>query len=216
MHWLGCIAVMLMLVGCASTPAELMEYRSGSGSGLNDDSLKRSLQLEMEVEALRPATQSVQHWVENAGGYVQSQYYPTRDRAQVVCHVPANQRIQFINQIKSLGVLQNEAMQAEDLSGEMINLDAELKNLYQLRARLNLLLEKANKVEDILSVERELNRIQTRIDYLEKTERAQKKSIQYTSYALTLNEKKAETVYGPLGMLVYGTYWVVEKLFVIR
>lgn len=215
MRWLGWIMLMVVLGGCSSTPEDRSGY-SGSGPVMTEDAIKRSLQINMEVEELKPAVQSVQTWVEDAGGFIQSQHYMTKSHARIICRVPSTQRTTFSNQVKSLGVLLDESTEAEDLSNELVNLDAELKNLYQLRARLTGLLEKVDKVEDILSIERELNRVQARIDYLEKTERSQQRSIQYTHYTLALSEKEAERIYGPLGLLVYGTYWVVEKLFVIR
>lgn len=181
-----------------------------------EDTIKRTLQIDMEVGQLKPAVESVQGFVEGAGGFIQSQYYTTKTHARIVCHVPSTQRVAFSNQVKSLGMLLNESMEAEDLSNDMNNVEAELENLYQLRARLKGLLEKTDKVEEILSIERELNRVQARIDYLEKTERSQQKSVTYASYTLSLKEKDADRIYGPLGLLVYGTYWVVEKLFVIR
>lgn len=214
MRWLVWALLSVLLVGCSSTPANPGHYNGGDGTSESD--IKRSLQIEMEVMALKDAVQSVQTWVDDAGGFIQSQQYPTYGGARIVCRIPTQQRSQFNNQVKSLGELQDESMQAEDLSDEITNLDMELKNLYQLRNRLTQLLDKAAKVDDILSIERELNRVQARIDYLEKTEREQAKSVQYVSYTLTLNEKEKDRILGPVGYLVYGVYWVVEKLFVIR
>lgn len=214
MRWLIWVLVWGLVAGCSATPVNSRAYTTAQ-TGMDEENIARSLQLELEVQKLKPALQDVQSWVQTSGGFVQSQSYVSDTQARIVCSIPTAHRDGFTTQIKTLGSLKDEALQAEDLSNEMTNLDAELKNLYKLRNRLKALVERADKVEDILAIERELNRVQARIDYLEKTERQQQKRVQYTSYVVTLNEKQTQ-VLGPLGWVVYGTWWTVKKLFIIQ
>src|SRR5690606_16016714 len=98
---------------------------------------------------------------------------------------------------------------AVDVTDEMIDVEARLKNLYVLRDRFRALLDKAVKVSEILEIERELSRIQSDIDSVEGRISKIKGQVKYSEVHLLIEQK---TVYGPIGYIGYGLYWLVTKL----
>ena len=214
MRWLVWFMFCGVLSACSTAPMQSTSLASASG-GTGESTITRTSGFTFEVEDLKPAVHSVQAWVQQSGGQVESFNYQGKTTAYLRCRIPASKRGAFLHELDDLGELQDESQLAEDLSGEMINVGAELENLYQLRKRLKDLLAQALKVDDILSIERELNRVQTRIDTLEQMERHQQNSIQYSSFNLTLKEK-SKRVLGPLGWLLYGAGWTLKKLFVLQ
>jgi len=207
--------VLLMLVlclwvtACSSTPEETSGYDAAVAAD-GGRQIVRTASLRMEVKKVPPAVEKVQGWVSELGGYIESQNSFSEDSASLVCHVPASQREKFTEQIKTLGELMSESLSAQDITNAMTDLDAELSNLYRLRNRMKALVERADKIDDILTLERELNRIQSRIDYLEQSERNNKKAVAFSKVSLALDEKESR---GPLGMLFHGLFWSVGKLF---
>lgn len=203
------LVLCLWITACSSTPEESSGYDAAVAAD-GGRQIVRTASIRMEVKEVTPAVETVQGWVSELGGYIESQNSSSESRAHLVCHVPANGREKFIDQIKTLGELMSESLSAQDITNAMTDLDAELSNLYRLRNRMKALVERANEIDDILSIERELNRIQSRIDYLEQTERNNKKSVAFTKVSLALDVKETR---GPLGMLFHGLFWTVGKLF---
>lgn len=68
----------------------------------------------------------------------------------------------------------------------------------------------------MLAVEAELTRIQTRVDTLESALKATSRDIELSAVELELEEKRPKRILGPLGLVLEGTRWIIEKLFVIR
>jgi hypothetical protein len=65
--------------------------------------------------------------------------------------------------------------------------------------------------DDILKIERELNRTQSEIDRLEGRMKYLNSQVNYASIELSAEK---QTTYGPLGYFFMGIWWGVEKLFI--
>ena len=102
------------------------------------------------------------------------------------------------------------------MTGQLIDLDAKIDNLRELRTRLRKLLDRAQKVDEILSIERELNRVQSQLDSLEAREKYLSHDVAMSRLSLTLEQAESGPILGPLGLLGAGAWWLIEKLFVIR
>ena len=81
---------------------------------------------------------------------------------------------------------------------------------------LERLLDQATDVKDILAIETELNRVQGDVDSMEARIKALKGRVDYAVLDLHLSQKPPAKILGPLGYLLKGLFWTVEKLFVIR
>jgi predicted nucleic acid-binding Zn-ribbon protein len=106
-----------------------------------------------------------------------------------------------------------EYTSSQDVTETFIDNEARLKNLYALRDRIRALLEKADEVEELLKIERELSRIQSEIDSLEGRQKSLQQSVDFAEVSVTFEPR---TILGPLGYVASGVGWVVEKLFFIR
>lgn len=74
----------------------------------------------------------------------------------------------------------------EDVTEEYVDVEAQLKNKTVLRDRLQKLLETATKVEDILSIETKLNRVQGDIESMEARIRSLKGKVDMATINLYL------------------------------
>ena len=150
---------------------------------------------------------------QQSGGYVEQRSGSGEDSASLKLRIPIDSFTNALSTFESLGTVQYRYVQSRDVTEEYIDVDARLKNLIVLRDRLRQLLDKATEVKDILAIETELNRIQGDIDSLEGRIKSLKGQVDLATIDLTLARKK---ILGPLGYLVKGVLWTVEKLFVIR
>jgi hypothetical protein len=96
------------------------------------------------------------------GGYVAS-----HDNATVQVRVPSLLFRDALKEIEKLGLVVNRSVNAQDVSEEFHDLEIRLKSLKATRDRLEQFLTRAKDIQEVLSVERELSRVNTEIDRIE-------------------------------------------------
>src|SRR5262249_18427664 len=128
------------------------------------------------------------------------------------CRVPAPQLDQVMNAIAALGSEQRRWVTATDVTDKYTDLETRLRNDTALRDRLKELLARAKDVADVLAIEKELNRVQSEVETGQAQLDRLKAEIEQSALSVTLERKH---VLGPLGMVGYGLWWGISKLFVL-
>ena len=138
-----------------------------------DRSLARSVDLEIEVADTEAAADRVREIATSMGGYLgASDAFRSQDRASyaILVRVPAAELEAAVERIKELAtVVHRERIQAEDVTSEVIDVDARLRTLRATEAELQGLLTAAGEhgLQDVMAVYRELNDIRTEIERYE-------------------------------------------------
>jgi hypothetical protein len=125
--------------------------------------------------------------------------------------IPAINLDDFIYEIKSLGTVESERKTGVDITEQYRDNEIRLENLKRVRDKYQDLLEEAKTVVDIVSVEKELERVNTEIDLMEHKIRNAEQSVAYSKVTIFYEEK---TKPGPLGWIFYGLYQGIRWLFV--
>ncbi len=167
----------------------------------------------VEVKEVEPAVKDVESIVKKNGGHVQSQSLRKDEEAYLVLRVPPGQLLPLLDALAKLGKEEHRYVATEDVTEKYIDTEARLKNAIALRDRLKALLNQAKDVKDVLEIEKELARVQGDIDSMDGRLKKLKEQVDYSVVELTLNQRK---ILGPLGYIVYGVAWMIEKLFVIQ
>ncbi len=169
----------------------------------------------VRIAADRPDTLAgrVEASVRAAGGYVQRSAVRERERLTMTVHVPAAGLDAFLAGLDALGEVEDRTVLAEDVTMAAVDLEARVRNLTTVRDRLRGLLQRAEKVGDVVEVERELGRVQGELDSLEARLTRMRSQVAMAEVGLTIEQKQ---VLGPLGLLLNGIFWLIGKLFVIR
>ncbi|MBN2054820.1 DUF4349 domain-containing protein, partial [bacterium] len=118
-----------------------------------------------------------------------------------------------MSSLASLGEVTGSGMSSEDVTEQYEDTNARLGTMTALRDRLRALLDKAQDVEDILAIEKELGRVQADIDAMQARLRTLEDQVDLASITISIKRRR---ILGPLGYVFKGAWWVVEKLFVIR
>ena len=145
-----------------------------------DRKIVRTGHLTLEVEDIVEAIDEVAAVAEELGGYVvSSQKREREDRTSghVFVRIPVERFDEAFDELRQLAVdVPYESTEGIDVTEEYTDLEAQLHNLEATEAQYLELLKKAEKVEDILNVQRELSnvrgeieRIKGRMQYLERT-----------------------------------------------
>lgn len=179
----------------------------------SDRLVMRSASLRIEVDNTESVTRAVTEDIESLDGYVEHIYRRDEKSVSMTAKLPEPALEEFINKTSGFGVVKSKSLSARDVTDEITDIEARLKNLYVLRDRFRLLLDKAEKVSEVIDIERELTRIQTEIDSIEGRRLKLKNQVAYSEAEIYIDQK---TIYGPLGYAGYGLYWLAEKMFVIQ
>ena len=126
----------------------------------------------LEVSKLDPAVEQVRALALKRGGYVtNSSTSGGRDQvrsAMLEIRIPAQRYDEAVAALGGIGKVETTQTNAQDVGEEFVDVTARVDNARKLEARLiDLLATRTGRLQDVLSVERELSRVRTEIDQLE-------------------------------------------------
>ena len=156
------------------------ETTSVPGGGTVERKIVRTGQITLEVEDIANALDDVATLASQLGGYVVSSHkyvHEGKTSGSIAIRIPVNRFDEAFDKLRDLGIsVPYENTQARDVTEEYVDLEARLRNLEATEAQYLALLEKAEEVEDMLKVQRELSnvreaieRIEGQMKYLERT-----------------------------------------------
>lgn len=195
-------------------PAELGQSGSGGGDAATAERLLvRRVSLRLVVDQPPPVGAQVEQIARGAGGFVENSRAEEDDRVTMVLRVPATRLDSVVAAVERLGEVDERQVAATDVTDETIDVEARLRNLVAVRDRLRQHLDRAANVQEVVTVERELARVQGEIDSLEGRLERLRGDVAMAQLTVRIDRRR---VLGPLGALLSGILWVIEKLFVIR
>lgn len=141
----------------------------------------RSGELEVEVSDVRGAVRHARETAVDIGGFVASSSSRTLnddgERADIALEVPSEAFETVMDRLRESRYVirvEHESTSSQDVTEEYVDLNARLSNLQSTEARFVELLDEADTISEILSVEQEISRIrgeieriQGRINYLD-------------------------------------------------
>ncbi|MDR2542676.1 MAG: DUF4349 domain-containing protein [Treponema sp.] len=129
----------------------------------------------------------------------------------ITTRIPSGNMDNFINHARTLGNIESESKTGTDITDQYRDNVIRLDSLKNVRNRYLTLLERADTVADILSIEKELERVNTEIELLEGRIRHAELSVTYSNITVRFREK---TKPGPVGWVFVGLYHGIRWLFV--
>jgi len=171
-----------------------------------DRLIVRTGQASIEVDSLELAMAELRRIARKAGGFVadasvQSGRNQLR-QATLQLKVPSIRFDELTEGLQPIGRLEYVNVGAEDVSEEFVDLTARAANGHRLEERLvELLRTRTGKLQDVLSVERELARVREDIERMEGRMRFLKSSAQLSTLSVSLHEPVpivASTGHGPI------------------
>ena len=165
----------------APAPAPAPSPVNGNDSSINADRMIiRTANMQLVVDDVRDTIDKITQLAQDQEGYVvNSSSWKEGERVvgQITVRVPSADFDYAMSILRSMAVeVNSETTSAQDVTEEYVDLEATLRNLEATEVQLLKLMEKAEKIEDILNVQRELSRVQQdiertrgRMQYLERT-----------------------------------------------
>jgi hypothetical protein len=122
--------------------------------------------------------------------------------------VPQQQLENTINAIAELGTVLNRSISAEDVSNQLIDNDARLRNLRKQEEMVLKIMDRSGSVGDVLNAARELGNIREQIERLDAVQKNLRNQVAYSTIYLNLQApvSAAEVVEPSLGSQLQETW----------
>jgi Domain of unknown function (DUF4349) len=147
--------------------------------------------LEITVKDIKITEQEISTRVIELGGWIVSSNLYWGEISLVV-KVPAESFKSFLSYSEKNGDIDSKSITTDDVTDSFYDLKNRIENKNILRDRFRAYLEKADSMEDILSVERQLNDVSTEIEHLEGSFQGLNRDIDYSSVTFVLRSPVVE------------------------
>jgi hypothetical protein len=159
--------------------------------------LIRNANVELEIISFDDAVEKITAFANEERGYVATTNSEKQAngklRGQVVVKVLPENLDRFLQKLRGLGELKNQALGTEDVTKAYFDTDARLKNAHVMEQRLiDMLKTKTGKVSDLLQVEKELGRVREEIEKMQGELKYWDSQVQFATVTLSLAEKDME------------------------
>ncbi len=215
-HTVLAVFTIIFLLSCSSANTQYSEDFSESPlpqEVKRKRLIVKSASISIEVSDPEATANDINSLIKKQSGYIENTYNNDQQRIGLTAKIPESKLDFFIDEVESRGKLLSKSLHSRDVTEESINIEAKLTNLTSLRNKFRALLAKAKNVIEILAIEKELTRIQSEIDSIEGHQKIIHNQVSFSRVEISIIR---ETIYGPLGYLGKGIYWVFEKLFIIQ
>jgi hypothetical protein len=164
----------------------------------------RTARLRLLTKDFESTRQTVDRAVQGVGGFIgQVDVARTGPESRVLratLRIPAGRLEQTLTALKGLGEVIEESQGADDVTEQVLDLDARIANSRNTEKRLNdLLLKRTGALADVLAAEREVSRVREEIERLDAQRKNLDRRVTYADVSLQVDEERKATLdMGPL------------------
>ncbi len=177
--------------------------------------------LDLEVSDVNTATTQLRGLVQSFGGFIE--HISTSgglnpEHGSAVVRVPGDRLLEALDAIERLGRAVGQTLGQHDVTGEVIDLEARLRSERSTEESLLKLLDRAESVSDVLTVERELNRVRANIEQLQGQLDFIQRSVSLATITVSFALPPGSTSVAPSASLqleveeVEPSVWLVQEL----
>ncbi len=157
----------------------------------------RNGSIDLAVKDTRETMREIRELTDNVGGLVSNSYiYEMRENqyaGYMTLRIPENRFESIMEQLEDYGKATNVQTGVDDVTMQYVDLESRLNNQIAQEERLVEILEMAETVEDVLEVERELNRIRSEIESMTAQMNHLKDQVTYATINVNLREENVPT-----------------------
>ncbi len=173
------------------------DYTDVSEEASSDRKLIRTVDMSVESTSYDSALEAIKSQVSASGGYVEyiysyngssySSYKATRS-SDLTLRIPAENLDTFLGAVSDICNVISSNESVTDVTLTYVDLESRIKILETEQERLLELLEEAESVEDIITIEERLSEVQYELESKESTKRTYDNHINYSTVTLYLKE----------------------------
>lgn len=172
---------------------------ASSTQSIDTRALIRTGHVTLEVTDFERTEENLTELVESRGGFVSD----TRQRQSrvgdrtyltgtVVLRVPNERFSETFSDVQDEGEVIESSTSTEDVTEQLVDIEARLNNLRAQRDRLRTLYDQANDTQAILQVERRLSEVQTEIERLEARKQSLERRVALSTITVDIREERPD------------------------
>ena len=153
----------------------------------------------LEVDDFEAARRNLSAAAQERGGFVsdaRAQLHRVDEERYrtgvVVLRVPRENFSALMERVEAGGTVVSSETSSQDVTDQLVDIEARLSSLRAERERLRTLFDRANETEDVLAVERRLSEVQTEIERLEARQQSLERRVAYSTITVELREEQPE------------------------
>jgi len=147
----------------------------------------KNTQMEVKVPDAAQAMNDARKFATEVGGFIENSQMnkPQEGPATATCQlrVPARSNDATLEKLRGLGVVQTETSNGQDVTSEIVDTEARLKNLRNEEESVRIILSQTRRLSEVLAVRDRLNSIREQIEQID----AQRKNLTNLSSYSTIN-----------------------------
>jgi len=155
----------------------------------------------IEVRDVTASVDALKALAVQKGGYISSSSIQknTNNRlyATAVLRVPQAQFEPTMEGVKAVGTIKSVSTSGQDVTEEYVDLQAQKTSYQNQLAQYNAIMKKADKIEDVIKIQAQINQVQTALDRIEGRMRYLDSRIDLST--ITVNLQEPEPVGGETG-----------------
>ena len=159
----------------------------------------RTGEIRLRVNDTERASERIRRLAAERGGFVsdssqevEERHDETRRTGTMTVRVPSEEFDATVAEIESQGEVRSVDTRSEDVTDQLVDIEARLENLRAERDRLRELYDGANDTEAVLAVQRELSDVQEEIERLEARQAALERDVALATITVQLGEEPPE------------------------
>lgn len=176
---------------------------NGEGQLTDNRKLITTVNLDIETQGYDVLMGWIQEKVKTLGGYIENSdmysYSNELRNASLTIRVPSDKLGEFVDSISNEGNVTRKSTSEEDVTLNYIDIESHRNAMLVERDTLMELLDKAESLEDTLSIRDRLTNVQWELERLEGTLRTLDSQIDYSTVNLSITEVKLYTEETPEG-----------------
>lgn len=154
----------------SAVATEAFEKESAIEESNSSQNFERKLiytaDLSVKVENLTEAENDISNWVNEFSGYISYSMASNRN-LNITARIPIGNFFAAMEKVNEFGNVDRRSIQTEDVTEQFYDVQSRLETRKILRDRLENYLTTAKNMEDLMTVERELNNVQSDIESME-------------------------------------------------
>ncbi len=177
----------------AKSAADSLPVEPAPGSPTQEKpQLIKTADLSMEVEDTTAAIQAIsQLMVQEKGDILnlsESGSSGDRQSANLNLRVPSQRLNATLEKLTDLGEVDSRSISAQDVSGQIVDTDARLRNLRKQEEMILKIMEQSGEITDVLAVSQELSNVRQTIETIDAQLKSLKSKVAYSTINLYLSE----------------------------
>jgi hypothetical protein len=171
-----------------------------SASQIAGQKLIKDVNMSVETKEFDAFIQEINSQISSLGGYVQSSnvsggsyQYDNYRNGNIVARIPADKLDGFVSIVKEKGNVVNTSEMTTDVTLQYVDMESHIKALKVEQETLLGLLEKAEKMEDVIAIQSQLTQVRYELDSYESQIRTYDNLVNYSTVTINITEVERET-----------------------